>query len=248
MNRLPKTAALFGLLLAFLLLIIFYAWLFGLVTFFASILVFGRIERDRNMHDISFYTRGELPSSFKRWFHYFGIAEVLGRSTLLGFLPIFLFSGTKYNRIVLLASMLGACVILGYFFLNFIQTRSRIDVTRWAYVRLSLVLGLLFSVLSSGVPGLTLTEIAVQTAKSEWWGPLDFKQVAELLYGMIYQVNNFIASTLKKLFGSIFGSILGLIISVNIVYGFLVALYSLLLLRFIGTYADSDISPIEHTA
>ena len=41
-------------------------------------------------------------------------------------------------------------------------------------------------------------------------------------YGMIYQVNNFIASTLIKLFGSIFGSILGLIISVNIVYGFLV--------------------------
>jgi hypothetical protein len=245
MSRFPKTPALLGLLLGFLVLIIFWTWLFGLLTFFTSILVFGRIECDRNIHEISFYARGDLPSSFRRWSHYYSIAEVLGRSTLLGLLPIFLFSGTDTTRIILLASLFAACVILGYSFLNFIQTRTQIDVTRWVYVRLSVVLGLLFSVLSSHISGQSLTEIATQTAKSKWWGQLDFNEVAELLYGMIYQVNDFIASTLIKLFGSIIGNILGLIVSVNIIYGFLVALYSLLLLRFISTYTLSGIPPAE---
>jgi hypothetical protein len=244
MNRLTKFPALLVLFLIFLALIICYTWMFGLITFLASILVFGKIERDRNIHEISFYARGDLPSSIKKWLRYYGIAEVLGRSTVLGILPILLFSGTDNYRIRALALIFTVCVILGYRLLNFIQTRTHIDATRWAYVRLSVALGLLFSVISSNVPGLKLGKLALKTVKVMFTHP-SFNEAAELLYGMTYKLNAFVTKILSMIFGDIIAHILGLIISVNIVYGFVAALYSLILFRFISRYAVLESPPIE---
>ena len=237
MSRSFKALTLFVVIFAFYIIVAYYPWLFGLATFLISVFLFGPIERDRNLHDISFYVHGNLSKSQEKYIYYYGILETIGRGVFLGFLPVFIFSGTESERIFKLATIFAVCVFFGYFVLYVIKTRTQINPARWAYVKISVVLGLIFSLFSSLVPGQSLKEIATQTAKSRWWRELNFNEVAELLYGMLYQVNNFITTVLIKIFGNVLGQSLGFFISVNVLYGFVIALYSLLLLRFSNKYS-----------
>jgi len=243
MNPFKSAAILVGYFFG-LLILIHFSRFFGLITFCVSLSVLGRLEYEKNAHELSFYCRGELPAAFKTWFRYYGLAEAFVRSAIFGVLPIFLFSGTGAERIFWLAFLFSCCVVIGYFGLRFVQRRARIDVTRWGYVRFSVLLGLLFSVLSSGISGIPLTDVAWQAGKSKWWRALNFDEIAELLYGLMYQVNSFISGTLHTILGDFIGGLLSLLISTNIVYGFIIVLYSLLLLRILSREPQHAKAPI----
>ena len=232
MGKSLKSLTFFGSILALYISIIFYPLLFGLITFLASLIIFGRIERDRNTHDISFYITGDLSKSQKRYIYYYNIAEIFLRSAALGILSVFLFSGTDSNRILLLAIIFIICVIVGYFFLRSIKNNTNINPARWAYAKASIVLGLFFSLTTSKISGQSFTEITAQSLKNKWWGNLNFNQIAELIYGMLHLFNNFITAMFVKFFGFIIGNFFGFVISTNIIHGFVIALYSLLLLEF----------------
>lgn len=121
---------------------------------------------------------------------------------------------------------------------SWFTSKENMTLINWGYVRLSVVLGLLFSVLSSSVPGMKLKDLAWEVGKSTWWKAPTFEEIAEILYGLLYHMNVFISNTLNAAFGDLIGGMLSLIISVNVVYGFIVVLYSLLLLRFVSQFSS----------
>lgn len=238
MRRWLKPFLAVSMLLAFSVLIRFQPWIVGVITFCASMFVFGKIERDRNIHDISFYADGKPSISDRMFVSAYSNVETLIRSLVLGILPVFLFSGTRAHRIALVAAIFVGCVIAGYLILLAIQARTRFNAERWAYVRISVLLGIAFSLLVSGIPAQTLTETVTLTAKSKW-GALNFNEFVELIHGMIFQVNDFLSDTLINKFGVVVGRILSIVISLNVAYGFVISLYSLLLLRFLGNSTRS---------
>ena len=216
-----------------LLAAIHFAQFFGLLTFIASLTVFGKLELDRNTHEIGFYTEAGLSKSVRRWFVLYAGVEVVVRSAICSILAVLLFSGTEALRINLLAVVFVACVFLGFYLLRVLQRLSSIDVTRWGYVRLSVLLGIVFSVLSTCVPGIEVGEIAWKTSKNLMM-TLNFKEFAELLYGVVQKVDLFLGWLLQALLGRLIGSLVSLVISVNVLFGFVVFLYALLLFRLIG--------------
>lgn len=206
--------------------------LFGIATFFASIIVFGRIEYEKNRHAIGYFTIGDMPTSARRWLLSYSFVEVIVRSAIFGILAVLLFSGTDNIRINILALLFTASILAGYYCLRFIQRFAYIDAVRWGYIKLSVVLGVIFSILSATVPGMKITDIVLNTARGTLRQP-SFDEFAELLYGLLSQLNSFITNTLQILFGDFLGWCFSLIISVNVIYGFVVLVYSLLLLRLI---------------
>ena len=205
---------------------------FGIATFFASIIVFGRIEYEKNRHAIGYFTIGEMPASARRWLLSYSFVEVILRSAIFGILAVLLFSGTDSVRINILAVLFTASILAGYYCLRFIQRFAYIDAVRWGYIKLSVILGVIFSILSAAIPGMTITDIVLNSARGKL-RQHSFDEFAELLYGLLSQLNSFITNTLQILFGGVLGWFFSLIISVNVIYGFVVLVYSLLLLRLI---------------
>lgn len=204
----------------------------GMITFVASFIVFLQIELERNSHELTFYKAGLISNTTKRWLMAYSIAEVLGRSMIFAVLSILLFSGTNALRITLLAVLFIICVIVGYYCLSTLKRVTTIDVARLGYARLSVLLGILFSIISAGITGIEVSEITWKTLKSLMQSP-DIDGVAELLFGVVQKVNEYLAWLLRALLGRILGSIVSLMISINVLFGFVVLVYSLLLMRLI---------------
>jgi hypothetical protein len=204
--------------------------LFSLITFLLYSLIFGRIEYQKNLHDIMFYKEGEIPARTKTWFARYSICEIFIKSLVYAILPLFLFCGTKQSRIVTIAVIFTACVFFGYCILRLVRSRLRVDVIRWGYIRLALIIGILFSVLTSGVAGIGVGDLTWDTTRQTLWTDIQFSEVVELLYGLSYYVDAFISWMLVKIFGNIFGHVLGIIISTTVVHGFVILLYAMILL------------------
>jgi hypothetical protein len=218
-----------GILFAIALLIgIQYPQIFGLVTFAASIILFGRLEFDRNSHDLNFYVTGEVPISFRRWVKTYAVLEVVGRSVIISVLSILLFSGTDGGRIWLLAILFVIGVFVGHHFLGVSSRFTSVNVVRWGYARLSILVGIPFSIFSGLVPGMSVSEVTWASLQAFVRTP-DIDKVAEIIFGTLQAVNQFIQWLLQGLLGTFFGTIVSLMISVNVLFGFVIVLYSLIL-------------------
>jgi hypothetical protein len=218
-----------GSLFAIALLIgVQYPQIFGLVTFAASIVVFGRLEFDRNSHDLNFYVTGEVSNSFRRWVKTYAALEVIGRSVIISVLSILLFSGTDSGRIWLLAILFVMGVFVGRHFLGIVSRFTSVNVVRWGYVRFSILLGIPFSIFTGLVPGMSISEVtwsSLQALVRE----ADIDKVAEIIFGSLQIVSQFIQWLLQGLLGTFLGTIVSLLISVNVLFGFVIVLYSLIL-------------------
>jgi hypothetical protein len=197
-----------GSLFAIALLIgVQYPQIFGLVTFAASIVVFGRLEFDRNSHDLNFYVTGEVSNSFRRWVKTYAALEVIGRSVIISVLSILLFSGTDSGRIWLLAILFVMGVFVGRHFLGIVSRFTSVNVVRWGYVRFSILLGIPFSIFTGLVPGMSISEVtwsSLQALVRE----ADIDKVAEIIFGSLQIVSQFIQWLLQGLLGTFLGTIL----------------------------------------
>jgi hypothetical protein len=224
----PQNFVLGSLFAIALLIGIQYPRIFGLVTFAASIVFFGRLEFDRNTHDLNFYIAGEISNSFRRWVKTYAVLEVIGRSAIISVLSILLFSGTDSWRIWLLAILFVSGVFVGRHFLGIASRFTSVSVIRWGYVRLSILIGIPFSILSGLVPGMSVREVTWTSLDTLVRGP-DIDKAAEIIFGTFQVVNQFIEWLLQGLLGTFLGWIVSLMISVNVLFGFVIVLYSLIL-------------------
>lgn len=247
MNQFKKAAIIFVFFLG-LIVLVHFSIFFGVLTFCISLLVLGRAEFEKNVHELAFYVRGELPTLFKTWFRYYGWAEVFVKSIVLGIMSIFLFSGTDGIRILSLAFLVSLCTVFGYFVLRFVENHAHIDVTRWGYVRFSVVLGLIFSVLCSSVPGIGKFSLSWQVVRSMGGREFSFEEISELMYSLTYEINGLISKMLHQILGDLLGGFLSVIISVNVIYGFVIVVYSLLLLRLVSPQSPRAPAPISASA
>ena len=202
--------------------------IFGFVTFTASIVVFGRLEFDRNSHDLNFYVTGEVSNSVQRWVKTYAVLEVIGRSVIISVLSIMLFSGTDGGRVWLIAILFVMGVFVGRHLLSIARRFTSFNVVRWGYVRLSILVGIPFSISSGLIPGMSVSEVTWASLQALVREP-DVDKVAEIIFGTLQAVNQLIQWLLQGLLGTFLGTIVSLMISVNVLFGFVIFLYSLIL-------------------
>lgn len=227
----PRAVILVGCLILLLTIIANLPFLFAAMTLFLSVKLFGRVERDKALHEVSFYLARPPSPRLLRFLKAWSIGEVAAKSALFGALPLFLFGGTNEDRIGTLGFVFVLSVLATYLVLRRVESLAGLDILRWGYLRLSLVAGVVFSLIASLVPGMGLGGITKSVGK-QTFSQLGFHEIIELTYGLLYQINSFISSALISLLGPI-GWLISLVLSTHVIYGFIVLLYALLLIRIL---------------
>jgi len=210
--------------------------LFSTLTLLVSLFLLGRLERDRNLHDLAFYATGPLPDGFRKWLHRYGYSESAVRSLILGFLALIQSSGTDGSRVFLVGVAFCFSVVVGFLLLRWLQQRIRLNVRRWGYVRLSVLLGAAFSFLLSG----TRPEFSWKNSRDvilEIFTQPDFDRMAELINLLTSVLNASISYLLERLFanvgviGELVAFVIAAVLTTDLVFGFVIVAYSMLLLE-----------------
>lgn len=198
---------------------------FGIVTFFLSLLIFSRLEYAKKVHERTFYSIAEPSKIISAFLSLLSQGEVLIKSLIFGVLTTILFSGTNDERITSISLVFILLVWLGAFFLNFLEkSQSKVDVEKWGYVKISLLLGIAFSLLISAIDGVGVWEITKFIVVNESGG-LSLNEGAELIYGLFSKLDEALESIFVNLFGGFIGKSISLFLTANITYGFVVYIY-----------------------
>jgi hypothetical protein len=260
MPRIIKT----GLILSPCLLALFWlsqhVFLFAAATVFVSLFIFGKIESDRNQHDWHFYVQKEhYTSSAIRLLRAYGKVEVVVRSLVVGVVAAILFSGSNDKRLEIVRCIFLGSVVLTLLLLVFCQWRFHLVGSRWAYVRGSVIAGVIFSTslaifgpvvgFNESLKGsLTILEESVRDAGgfSAWL----LSQVASTptpieRWAQGTEAINLITQFVPKIMTSLLdlvpfvpttlARILATLLSINIFYGLIVLPYSMILMRLLDS-------------
>jgi hypothetical protein len=184
--------------------------------------------------------RNELPFYFERTsprmllVPIVGFIEALMKGVLAGLAALFTFSGTDPGRLYWVAVVFGATVFAGSSLLRVLSISAGAHPTRWGYFRLGPPLGLLFS---AGLAALGALAIVPRTTLSDigwkimWELPPkpSLAQVSELFYQLKQAFDDFIVTLLSTVMARDWAEIAGVLVSVNVLAGFVAALYAALI-------------------
>ncbi len=197
---------------------------FGIVTFFLSWLIFNRLEYDKKIHERTFYFIEKPNEIFSAFLKISSKGEVFVKSLIFSVLTIILFSGTDAQRKGLTSCAFILLVWLGALVLSILEKRSKVHVERWGYVRISLFLGVVFSLLISSIGGIGLWEITKSLVENKTNG-LGLDKGVELIHGLFYQLDEILEGIFVNLFGGFVGKSISLILTINVAYGFIIYIY-----------------------
>ena len=195
------------------------------VTLALAIVVFAKIERDKNRHDREFYFRGTPSESTIKWLRRIGNTEIVGRGLLLAATSLLLFRGTEPTRVMTNRASFFVCTVLAYLIIRHLDRRSNFDALRWGYVKLSLMVGIIISLPVGMTSPIGLVETAGRMVKI--LSPFtSVDDVVEVVSSLSAYLNNTIRWVIQKAVGDFLGYVISMALSTNVVYGFIVVLYA----------------------
>jgi hypothetical protein len=210
-----------------------YPFLFAAVTAGLSFLLGLRLEVARLRYELPFYfggliKRGTIVTAL------IGAFEATFKGVLAGIAALFTFAGTNADRLYWVAILFAICVYLGASLLRLLSIRAEALPLRWGYFRLAPGLGLLFS---AGLALLSAAHLlpAVSVADIGW--EIIFKvpthpsieQVSELIFQIKQAFDDFIVTVLSVVLDEKLARLVGILVSVNVLSGFVSALYASLI-------------------
>ena len=210
-----------------------YPFLFAAVTAGLSFLLGLRLEVARLRYELPFYfggliKRGTIITAL------IGSFEATFKGVVAGISALFTFAGTNTDRLYWVAILFGVCVYLGASVLRLLSIRAEALPMRWGYFHLAPALGLLFS---AGLALLGAAHLlpAVSVADIGW--EIIFKmpavpsieQVSELLFQIKQAFDDFIVTVLSVALDEKLARLIGIVVSVNVLSGFVSALYASLI-------------------
>jgi hypothetical protein len=216
---------------------------FAGVTAALSFLLGLRLEVARLRYELPFYfgglvTRGAIFTGLV------GFVEASFKGIVAGVATLFTFSGTDANRLLWVSLLFGLCVYAGASLLRLLSIKSDALPMRWGYFRLAPVLGLLFS---AGLALIAASGALPQTSVSGLGWKIIFEtptrpsieQVSELFFQIKQAFDQFIVSILTQVVGAGWARIIAVVISVNVLSGFVSALYAALIAQGVRRAEDT---------
>lgn len=188
------------------------------------------LEHRRLSHELPFYFAEGGPARF-RFTYLVGALEALLKSVLAGIAAVFTFSGTEPERLMWVAFVFAATVYAGSTTLRLLSLKFKAHPARWGYFRLAAPLGLLFSaglVALVSYGAFSVPSISDMGWKIMWELPPSpsVEQVSELFFGLKQAFDDFIVTLLSSFMSQAWAKVLAVAISVNVLTGFVAALYS----------------------
>lgn len=207
--------------------------LFAAVTAGLSFLLGLRLEVARLRYELPFYFGGPVTRS-RLLTGLVGLLEATFKGVLAGIAALFTFSGTDAERLYWVAIVFAVCVYTGASLLRVLSIRAAGMPLRWGYFRLAPLLGLLFS---AGLALLAAAAVLPSASVGDiGWKMLfelppnpNIEQVSELLFQIKQAFDDFIVTVMSAMFDAPLARLVGIVISVNVLSGFVSALYAALI-------------------
>ena len=191
------------------------------------------LEHARLRHELPFYF-GERGPRAGLLVPFVATTSALVRAVIAGIVALLTFSGTDPDRLFWIAIVFAVTLYLATTILRGLAHRLDAKPARWGYFRLAAPLGLIYSVgmwlLSSfnKVHTPDLTEMG-RTLIFETPPKPTVEQGSELLFRMKLYIDSVITALLKPLVGADWAPIVGIALSVNVLTGFVVAIFAVLM-------------------
>jgi hypothetical protein len=201
----------------------------GLVAFGLGI----HLDYERLKHEYPFYFESDRPK------YLWGLRIVsLGDSFVKGLIAalvaLLTFAGNDDERRLIAAVVFAVAVYAGASILRRLSISFGAKPAHWGFFRLAVPMGLVFSggiavaAAMDYIKVATLTDIGRQLVFDMPAKP-NIEQVSDLLFSLKQYIDSVIATLLANLMPTDWAQILSLIISVNVLTGFIVALYALII-------------------
>jgi hypothetical protein len=220
-----------------------YPFIFAGVTAGLSFLFGLRLEIARLRFELPFYFGGAFrPSAVLTAL--VGFVEATFKGVLAGVAALFTFSGTDPERLMAVAILFGVCVYAGASGLRLLDIRGEALPLRWGYFRLAPVLGLMFS---AGIALLAAASVVPQTTVGDIGWKIIFdtparpsiEQVSELFFQIKQAFDDFVVTVLSTVMDAQLARIAGVVISVNVLSGFVSALYAAMIATAVRKSEDA---------
>lgn len=220
-----------------------HPFLFAAATAALAFVVGLRLEYQRISFEIPFYFEaGRTP---RLWFAAIvGFSESLTKALLAGVAAVFTFAGTDANRLFWVAIVFGGSVYLGAWMLRSLSLAFSARPARWGYFRLAAPLGVIFSAgitLLAVIGTIPLPSISDIGLKVLWELPANpsVEQVSELVFQLKQAFDDFIVRAISVFVPIDAARVIGIFLSVNMLTGFVSALYASLIASFVRRAEDT---------
>jgi len=210
-----------------------HPFIFAGVTAALSFLIGLRLEVARLRYELPFYF-GALVTPGVLLTGLVGFSEAALKGVLAGVAALFTFSGTDADRLFWVAVVFGVCIYAGASLLRLLSIRANALPMRWGYFHLAPLLGLMFS---AGLALLAaVTVLPAASVGDIGWQILfnlpphpSIEQVSELFFQIKQAFDDFIVTVLSVALNAQLAWLAGIVISVNVLSGFVSALYAALI-------------------
>lgn len=157
-----------------------------------------------------------------------GTVESFVKAVLAGVAALLTFLGTDHDRLVLVAVIFGICLFVGCALVRWLTYRFNAKPMRWGYFRLAAPLGLLFSAGLSMLPAPGFTELA-KRATFDLPARPSMEQASEFLFLLKQTFDDIVERMLLWVFDPAVAQALSALVSINMLSGFVLALYAVLI-------------------
>jgi len=157
-----------------------------------------------------------------------GALESITKAVLAGVVGLLTFLGTDPERLKNVAIIFAIALFLGVQAVRFLMGRLKARPLRWGYFRLAAPLGLLFSAGLTFLPAPGITELAKRAAFDLPAKPT-MEQASEFLFLLKQSFDEIVVRMLSWVFDPSLAQAIGAIVSVNMLSGFVLALYAVLI-------------------
>lgn len=208
--------------------------LFGIITFIISLFSLSKIEYDKAVHDRSFYSINKPSKSIVLFLSLWSNGSVFAMSFVFSIMVTILFSGTEIQRIETISNVFVFLVLIGIIVSSMMEKISSFNIERWGYVKMSALLGIIFSIIISKIESIGLYEVAkIYIGRNI---SNDLNKVCEIIYALSYEINNFISKALCGFFGDIAGELISFMLTTNVIYGFIIYIYVIQYIKLKNKY------------
>lgn len=203
---------------------------FTALTAFLALALGLLLEAERLRIEFPFYF--ERTTAARAWLvMVVGGLEAFLKAILAAVAALFTFSGTNHDRLFWVACVFGLTVFIGANILRAMSRKLKARPSRWGFFRLGSPLGVLFS---AGLTMLAAATIIPSTSINElgwkimWDMPAkpSVSEVSELVFQLKQAFDNFVVAVLSKIVSADLARLLGIFISVNVLAGFVAAIYA----------------------
>ena len=209
---------------------------FAAVTTLTALALGISLEYARLTNEIPFYF-DRKPGRTAYFAAVVGSVEAFAKSMLAGVAGLLTFLGTDQDRLMHVAIIFGICLFLGVGLVRWLTHRFKARPLRWGYFRLAAPLGLLYSAGLSLLPAPGFTELA-RRATFDMPAKPTMAQASEFLFLLKQTFDDIVERMLTWIFDPGVAQAISAVVSVNMLSGFVIALYAVLIAEMVRRLED----------